>query len=206
MTTLAVIAKVPEPGRVKTRLSPPLLPGDACAVAWACLEDTFDAVTRVAVERTVLLLDGPPGPWVPPGVTVLAQGTGGLGARLAQGFRDLADDALVLAMDTPQVDPSMLTDGLAALVRGDTVLGPAEDGGYWCIGLPRHLDPRKVFRGVPLSTPNATLGAPPVLLPPLRDVDTAADLSAVAAAAPTTRVAALAAMLPLRPDRQHLCH
>ena len=53
---VAVIAKAPQPGLVKTRLCPPLSPQDACEVAWACLLDTLDAAIAVPARRHVILL------------------------------------------------------------------------------------------------------------------------------------------------------
>lgn len=66
MSTLLVIAKEPRPGRVKTRLTPPFSPRQAAALAEAALVDTLLAVAAAPVRRRVLVLDGTPGPWLPP--------------------------------------------------------------------------------------------------------------------------------------------
>ena len=107
-------------------------------------------------------------------------------------------------MDTPQVAPRVLSDGLAALDRADAAFGPAADGGYWAIGL-REPDPA-VFARVPMSrvftgaiqrARLAALGLRTVELPALLDVDDIAAARAVAASAPGSRFAsALAAMEP----------
>jgi glycosyltransferase A (GT-A) superfamily protein (DUF2064 family) len=100
-------------------------------------------------------------------------------------------------MDTPQVTPLLLRDGLAALEEADAVFGPADDGGYWAIGL-REPDPA-VFDRVPMSRVYtgavqrarlAALGLRTVDLPSLRDVDDIASARAAAAAAPESRFAA----------------
>lgn len=202
-SALLVIAKAPVPGRVKTRLSPPCTPRQAAALAGAALADTLAAVAAAGGRRRrVLVLDGEPGPWVPEGFEVIAQRAGGLGERLAGAFADAGAPALLVGMDTPQLTPALLEDGLAALDDGGAggagaVVGDAEDGGYWAIGL-RAADPR-VFAGVPMSS-EATgaaqrarlteLGLEVADLPPLLDVDTIEDARAVAAAAPGTRFAA----------------
>jgi len=138
---LIVIAKTPRPGHVKTRLTPPLSAEEVCAVAWACLSDTLAAAAAVPSRRHVLLLAGEPGSWAPESFEIIPQVAGGLGERLAAGFDAVADDAIVIAMDTPQVDPATLTRALRALgSTHDTVLGPAADGGYWLLGLRGHIN------------------------------------------------------------------
>jgi glycosyltransferase A (GT-A) superfamily protein (DUF2064 family) len=106
-------------------------------------------------------------------------------------------------MDTPQLTPELLDEGLDAVTHGDSAFGAALDGGYWGIGL-REPDPA-VFAGVPMSSARtgavqraqmALLGLRPRVLAPLLDVDTFHDALAVAADAPGTRFAdAVAALM-----------
>jgi len=97
-------------------------------------------------------------------------------------------------MDTPQISPALLASAANRLgaASTDAVLGPAEDGGWWALGLrdPRHA---KVLRWVPTSLPDTgrlTLaalrasGLRVAALPALRDVDVAADAHAVAELCP----------------------
>ncbi|MFI7503627.1 DUF2064 domain-containing protein [Streptomyces sp. NPDC049687] len=188
MTTLLVIAKEPRPGLVKTRLTPPFTPEEAAVLAEAALTDTLRAVAAAPARRRVLVLDGDTGPWLPPGFDVVPQCAGGLDERLAAAFADCDGPALLIGMDTPQVTPHLLAvdlDGYGAC------FGPAEDGGFWALGL---ADPDPgLLRGVPMSTPTTgavqrdrliAAGLRVRDLPPLRDVDTFADAEAVAAAAP----------------------
>ncbi len=198
---MLVVAKEPVPGRVKTRLCPPLDPAEAARVAEAALADTLDAVARCGADRRILALDGRPGPWLPPGFEVVPQVCGPLGVRLAAAWRYAGGPGVQLGMDTPQVTPSLLDESLALLAGGDpdrALLGPAEDGGWWALGLTRWR--RDVFDGVPMSTPHTgarqadrlrSLGLTVTPLPVLRDVDTAADAVAVAQAAPDSRTAAV---------------
>lgn len=72
-TVAIVMAKAPVPGRVKTRLCPPLSPDEAAAVAEAALSDTCEAVSRCSADRLVVALDGAPGAWLPPGFEVVPQ-------------------------------------------------------------------------------------------------------------------------------------
>ncbi|HLM51248.1 MAG TPA: hypothetical protein VK279_11935, partial [Solirubrobacteraceae bacterium] len=70
---LVVLAKAPVRGNVKTRLSPPCTPEQAADLAAAALADTLDAVLATPAARRVIVLDGHPGPWLPPGLDVLRQ-------------------------------------------------------------------------------------------------------------------------------------
>lgn len=193
MTTLLVIAKEPLPGRVKTRLTPPFTPEEAAALAEASLVDTLHVVLATPARRRVLVLAGAPGPWLPPGFDVVPQCDGGLDERLAAAFAGCDGPALLIGMDTPQVTPELLT---VDFTDCDAYFGPAEDGGFWALGL-ADPDPA-LLRGVPMSTPTtgavqrARLTAAGLSvhdLPSLRDVDTAHDAELVAAEAPEGRFA-----------------
>lgn len=197
-----VMAKAPVPGRVKTRLCPPLSPAEAAAVAEAALADTLDAVSRCGADRLVVALDGDPGPWLPAGFELIAQRGEGLDERLAAAWLDAGGPGVQVGMDTPQLKADDLDSALALLDEHDAALGPAEDGGWWAIAL-RRADPA-CFLGVPMSTDGTNraqhqrlldLGLSVATLPTRRDIDDTTDLAAVAAAHPHLRVSATAARL-----------
>lgn len=199
MSHVLVVAKSPQPGRVKTRLCPPCTPRQAADLAAAALSDTLHAVGASGADRFVLALDGPPGDWLPSGFDVVAQRGEGFDQRLANAWDDAGGPGVQVGMDTPQLTGAILDDALERLFRSgtDAVLGPALDGGWWGIGL-RRPDPA-VFLGVPMSTPTTgaeqrrrldELGLRTAEIAPLRDVDTFQDAIAVATAAPSTRFAA----------------
>ncbi|NLU73223.1 DUF2064 domain-containing protein [Streptomyces sp. HNM0575] len=211
--TVLVIAKEPVPGRVKTRLTPPYRPEEAARLAEAALADTLETVARLNVRRRVLVLAGRPGPWLPSGFEVVPQCEGGLDRRIAAAFALCDGPALLIGMDTPQITAALLSgaEGTAptgsalkgSAPRGggsagrsaadgpwedcDAWFGPAEDGGFWALGMacPR---PQLVL-GVPMSRPDTgavqrqrlvEAGLSVRDLPLLRDVDTAADAAHVA--------------------------
>ena len=196
---LVVMAKEPLPGRAKTRLCPPLHHAQAAALAEAALADTLAAVSWTPAKRRIVVLDGAPGAWLPPGFEVIEQHGAGLAERLANATREVGEALLFVGMDTPQLTRALLCDALDRLADPgvDAILGPTTDGGYWAIGL-RDPDPR-AFDGVPMST-DATaaaqrarlgeLGLRTTELDALRDVDTYADAQAVATIAPWSRFAA----------------
>ncbi len=204
--SVIVIAKEPVAGRVKTRLTPPLAPEQSAKIAASCIADTLAAVAGTAVSRRVVVLDGAAGDWIPDAFEVIAQRGGGLDERLAAAFEDVGGPAILVGMDTPQLTPQILAEGIEALGRPgvDAVLGPALDGGYWAIGLraPDH----RVFAGVPMSVEETLaeqrrrldeLGLATVELCPLRDLDTIEDARAIARQAPRTRFAAALAAMPV---------
>jgi hypothetical protein len=192
-TTLLVIAKQPVPGRVKTRLVPPCTYEQSASLAEAALADTLRAVLLTPARRRVLVLDGQPGPWLAPGFDIVPQCAGPLDERLAAAFAAVTGPALLIGMDTPQVTPPLLA---VDWETADAAFGPAVDGGFWALGL-RRPDPA-LLRGVPMSTASTgaiqrarllAAGLRVLDLPPLRDVDTAADAVAVARQAPWSRFA-----------------
>ncbi|MEN8655527.1 TIGR04282 family arsenosugar biosynthesis glycosyltransferase [Streptomyces sp. 21So2-11] len=207
---MLILAKEPVPGRVKTRLTPPYTPQEAALLAQAMLTDSLQAMLAAPAERRVLVLDGTPGPWLPPGIEVVPQGQGRLDERLAAAFGVCTGPVVLIGMDTPQVTPAVLAPALAedAWQGCDAWFGPALDGGFWALGL-AEPDPA-LLRGVPMDVPDTgalqrqrltEAGLTVRDLPVLRDVDTAADARAVAAQAPHTRFAtSLALLIQARPQ------
>ena len=200
-----VLAKAPVPGRVKTRLVPPYTHVEAAALAEAALADTLDAALASGADEVVVALDGEPGAWLPPGCRLLRQRGDGLAARLAAAWEDAGGGGVQIGMDTPQVRAGDLDAALAVLDDHDAALGPAEDGGWWALALRRPA--AGAFAGVPMSAPDTgarqlerlrALGLDVARLRTHRDVDRAADVAAVAAAAPGGRFARTAATLGVR--------
>ena len=198
--TLLVIAKDPWPGRSKTRLCPPCRPEQAAALAEAALRDTLEVVMAVDVSRRVLVLEGDDRRWRRAGLEVLSQRGDGLDERLEHAFADVTGPALLVGMDTPQLTAQLLDEGLTALEEHDAVLGPADDGGYWSVGL--RDAPAGSFTGIPMSADDtlarqrerfAELGLVTYEQATLTDVDTIADAHTVAAQAPGSRFAGVLA-------------
>jgi len=192
---LAVFAKAPVPGRVKTRLGAEIGSRRAATL--------YRRMGRAVVRRTVgsgyrtLVWFAPPSAraavrgWLD-GIGVRgfrSQGAGDLGARLRRAFARLfksgARAVVIIGTDCPDVGRRDVARAFAALESCDLVLGPARDGGYYLVGL-RSPQP-ELFRGIPWSTPNVmritraravAIGLQCRLLRRLRDVDSAADARA----------------------------
>ncbi len=186
MSRTLVLAKTPVPGRVKTRLGPPWTLDQAATVAAAALADTLHTV-----GTGVLVVEGDLR--APAGWTRIVQRGEQLPDRLANAFADSGTEpAVLVGMDTPQLTGALLAGAADQLRKVDAVLGPAEDGGWWALGLrdPAHAT---VLRTIPTSRSDTGartlqalrgLGLRVSLLPTLRDVDTAMDARAVAAQCP----------------------
>ena len=199
---VVVLAKSPEPGRVKTRLQPTFSAAEAAALAGAAIRDTLDAVAELGPRRTVVAWDGPPVPWLPSTVCVMRQRGSTLDDRLEHVFEDVYASegnapatVLLVGMDTPQLTAADLD---VSWDDRDAVVGPSCDGGYWAIGFRRHVP--GAIRGIPMS--RSRTGAEQLarlrglelrvgMLPPQRDVDDAATAAEVATTAPGSRFARL---------------
>jgi uncharacterized protein len=199
--TVMVISKQPVPGRVKTRLCPPLSHNQAAALAGVALRDTVAAVDGCVAQRRVAVFEGNPEGWIPEHWEVVPQRTGGLDVRLADAFDDVLGQAnapaILIAMDTPQVAAAQLDNALRCLDSSDAVIGLTPDGGYWLIGL--RAANRAVFEGVPMSTDHtgdaqlerlSQLGMSVSIIEQLFDLDTIAELQLLSERFPDLQTAA----------------
>jgi glycosyltransferase A (GT-A) superfamily protein (DUF2064 family) len=217
VSTVIVLAKAPMPGRVKTRLCPPFTPEQAAALAAAALHDSLAIAAATRADHRLLVLDGEPGAelrraYLGHGFRRRPQVPGTLDIRLAGAFAEATrldpGPALLIGMDTPQASSSVLDDALNSLAgapgatsrRYDAAFAPAEDGGFWALGLrePGHPRTASLLLGVPMSRPDTGeiqrrrlehAGLDIVHLPRLRDVDTADCAYAVAELCPDTAFA-----------------
>lgn len=152
-----VFLKAPRPGLVKTRIAASL-DGEAAA-----------GIYRVLLDRTLVALHGrrdvelrftPDGadaeiqPYLRPGWTMRGQGEGDLGERMSraasEAFKAGTRRVVFVGTDCPTLTGEDVVDAFDALGDADVVLGPAEDGGYWLIGLRQHAP--VLFREIPWST------------------------------------------------------
>ena len=156
---VALFAKAPVAGRVKTRLSPPLSPEDAAAVARACLHDSLERFARRPEFALTLFLDGEADEPLRAlaaslEVPIRAQCEGALGVRLQDALGALLEEgragAIAIGSDSPTLPPGRIAAAAAALRAHDAVLGPTEDGGYYLIGVSRPV--WAILEGIPWSS------------------------------------------------------
>lgn len=144
---VVVLTKVPEPGRVKTRLVPRLGAERAASLARAMAEDVLETVARSGLPWRVAL-DGPlDHPWARGLGVVEPQAAGDLGVRLAHALRD---GGVAIGTDAPTLPAALLRR--AAASTADLALAPAEDGGYVLVAVTAAAVRAGVFTGVPWST------------------------------------------------------
>ena len=189
--TLIAFAKVPRPGRVKTRLAAAIGDEEAASLYRIMGRRVVDGV-RGGDYRLVAYIDpanelASARAWLGgASVDFRAQGGGDLGERLADAFRRefrRARHVCAIGTDAPAVDRRVVERAFSELSTNDLVLGPALDGGYYLIGATGYWP--ELFREVPWSTEEvmtATLARARALklrtatLEPLPDIDTVEDL------------------------------
>lgn len=198
---IAVMAKAPRIGEVKTRLVPPLSPAEAAELSADFLKDIAENILAAAQLQPIhgYMAYSPAGSealfraLLPPGIGLLAPRHSGLGASLYDAAEDLLAQgygaACLVNADSPTLPTAVLAEAAAALaLPGDRlVLGPAADGGYYLIGLKRAH--RRLFEDIDWSTERVfsqtterarEIGLETVTLPLWYDVDDVGSLRQLA--------------------------
>ena len=182
MKRLAILARAPVYGQVKTRLAKDIGKRAALTVYRELLASTLARLGNSNdTFQAELWIDGDSpevGAWRQR-MPVRQQPRGDLGVRMAEAFASGA--SVVVGCDVPPLSAGYVASALAALADADLVLGPVEDGGYCLIAM---NEPHpEVFADIPWSTDAVlaeTLKAAShlsvALLETLWDVDVAADL------------------------------
>jgi rSAM/selenodomain-associated transferase 1 len=216
---MAVMAKLPVPGKVKTRLCPPLSPDQAAGLARCFLQDRVDQIVALeTVEPIVAFTPGDQGEalrrLLPHDVRLVPQNGADLGARLDRLLTDLLAEgragAVAVDADSPSLPTAFLRRACARLLQGDVdvTVGPCEDGGYYLIGLRRPAP--ELFRSMPWSTPAVLgetlervrrLGLRLELLPSWFDVDRGDDLARLKADASAGAPGGPGGVVPFVPAR-----
>jgi rSAM/selenodomain-associated transferase 1 len=191
---ILVFAKFPEPGRVKTRMTPPLSSAEAAELYERLLDDALEETARLAgdLDLQPILAAHPPecceamAARAPRGFRVIAQRGPDLGARIdravqevgAAGYRPI----LVRGSDSPALGAETVESALRALERCDVALSPDRGGGYVLVGL---RSPAPGLFDHPMSTASVladtranaeALGLRVELLEPGFDLNTVGDL------------------------------
>lgn len=193
---VVLMAKAPGPGRVKTRLCPPLDPRESARLYACMLGDTAAEISTLTRVRRYLFLDPPESADSMRSAPFSAferfpQRRGDLGDRMwdatATAFRHGAQRVVIVGADCPSLSAARVRQAFRELSAGaKVVFGPSADGGYYLVGLSLRDD--RLLRGFAWSTAEVlrnaaarcrVLSAPFSFLPPGRDVDTGEDLLAL---------------------------
>lgn len=192
---LAIVAKYPCPGLVKTRLGATLGHVEAAALYRAFLRDLARRFTTAAQRDGYTLV------WAyAPGAGDLRAVVGSGAHLLAQRGADLAERLyhicvdlgtlgyrriVVMSSDSPHLPATWVRAAFETLHQQHAVLGPAHDGGYYLVGVRADPEPPDLFRGITMSTPQVftdtmerarALRVGVGMLPATFDVDDADDL------------------------------
>ena len=197
LCALAVMTKVPQAGHVKTRLVPPLTPGEAAELNKCFLRDTAASISSAACDNNACAI----AVYTPVGCEaaytdilavdfkLLPQRGETFGERLYFAAEDLFkcgfESVCLIDSDSPTVPAKSFSHAVTELAKlGDrVVLGPCDDGGYYLIGLKKPH--RELFERIDWSTSRVLdqtrqrareIGLEVKLLPPGYDVDDGASL------------------------------
>ena len=159
---LLVFAKTPKPGKVKTRLLTAVSADVAAALHAACIEDTLRLARQMRGCDAFVFAAGGTGYFrrfvkkqgSVARMQVLPQRGADLGARMENAFRKCFAmgyrEVVVIGTDTPWMGVERVRRAFAVLKANDVVIGPAEDGGYYLLGMRKMV--AEIFRGIPWST------------------------------------------------------
>lgn len=154
---LAIMAKAPRAGKVKTRLSPPLTLAQTAALNICFLKDTAQNLATLAPEAAGLICYTPAGDeaafnhLLPEAFVLIPQRGDAFGERLLAAAEDILAcgfaSVCLIDSDSPTVPQAAFAQAVAELAKpGDrVVLGPSHDGGYYLIGL-KHPHPQPFER------------------------------------------------------------
>lgn len=194
---LLVFARLPEPGKVKTRLAADIGPERALAVYEAMLRDVLAGIGASTPETEIEFL-WPPTPHANGallrrafGAHATAMQTGPtLGDRLSMAFSERfffhrTKKIVAIGVDDPTLTRELLDHAFALLDSCEYVVGPASDGGYYLIGCRALSFDPDVFHGIEWGTSSvfattmqkiAGTGRTVAVLPERYDIDTGRDL------------------------------
>ncbi len=173
-------------GKVKTRLAKTIGNEGAFKVYKALVDITEKATNAIAVEKHIYFSEVVITSKWEDSQKEVQQGIN-LGERMYNAFKKGFDagynNIVLVGSDLPDISETIIQQGLDALNKKEVVFGPAEDGGYYLIGLTAAHE--FIFKNKPWSQPNLlklTLEELKIqnleytLLDTLNDIDTFEDL------------------------------
>ena len=191
---LLIFLKYPEPGKVKTRLTQYIGKEKAAHIYSVMAETIIHHVSKSTEYKAIIFFDPPERKtdvknWLPNNdCKFLPQEGNSLGERMANAFSKAfslgAEKAVIIGTDCIDISNDLISVAFATLDITDVILGPAEDGGYYLLGLKKLIP--EIFNNIDWSTNrvlNQTLktlrekGLRFQLLQTLKDIDTANDLN-----------------------------
>ncbi len=161
---LLVFARLPELGKVKTRLASAIGAEKALAVYQAMLRDLLASIGSSTAEMEVEIV------WAPtesangdalrrafPGYSLAMQTGATLGDRLTMAFSERfffqrTEKIVAIGVDDPRLDRQAIDHAFGLLDSCEWVIGPASDGGYYLIGCRAEAFDPSIFEGIEWGT------------------------------------------------------
>jgi uncharacterized protein len=155
---LVIMVKQPMAGRVKTRLAREIGTSAATRFYRATCRAVIARLAREPFWETILLVSpdsAVASAMLPGGLRRMAQGSGDLGVRMHRPMRVLPPGPVCLiGTDIPAIRAADVRRAFRQLGRNDAVFGPAEDGGFWLVGMRRRPRLANPYAAVPWSSPD----------------------------------------------------
>ena len=186
---LLIFAKNPKAGKVKTRLAATIGTDAALYVYKQLVEHTVSVTNCLPDDKIMFYSDFvfDEDAWNTEHYLKQLQNGKDLGERMnnafASTFKNGYDRIVIIGTDCPALNAEIIMNAFACLDKYDVVIGPAEDGGYYLLGLKQLCS--EVFENIPWSTSTvfddttrkcAALQLTYGLLPVLNDIDEENDL------------------------------
>jgi rSAM/selenodomain-associated transferase 1 len=154
---VAVMTKYPQLGKVKTRLTPLLSPQDAARVHQVFLTHIVNRLKTLNPLSLKIACDPPEKlnamrEMLNSNAEYLPQCAGDLGARLADVHESATKSMLFFGVDSPDVPVAHIQRAARSFSDADVVVGPSEDGGYWCLGLSPNVDAKRLLCDIAWSS------------------------------------------------------
>ena len=153
---LIIFIRNPELGKVKTRLSATIGPVSALTVYMELLQHTFKISSENNADKFVYYSDSVTENdlWNAPGFAKKIQASGTLGVKMNSAFTDLFalgyKKIMIIGSDCFELTAEIIGEAFKRLDDHDVVIGPANDGGYYLLGLKKMLG--YIFRNKSWST------------------------------------------------------
>lgn len=186
---LLIFTKNAEAGKVKTRLAATIGNEAALSIYMQLIAHTIAVTEALPVDKFVFYSGyiEREGAWSNKNYFKQLQQGNDLGERMSQAFafafQKGHNQIVIIGTDCPELNAEIIINAFALLNKHDVVIGPAEDGGYYLLGMKQHYS--ELFENMHWSTNTvfdetarkcAALQLAYCLLPVLKDIDEEKDL------------------------------
>lgn len=158
-SAVVLFTKMPEKGKVKTRLAEKIGNQNAVDFYKVCCENCFEKIREIkSVSKYVFINENENSSevqnWIGNEFNIEVQAGKDLGEKLFNACIDIFskkyDKIVILGTDIPDISSDIIQKAFTALDESDFVIGPSDDGGYYLIGM-NQLN-KEIFENINWST------------------------------------------------------